>query len=400
MTLSAVGRAAAGLILASILLAFDATGSRIYAQAEGRIEGQVVNGTAGAPAPSGIPITVHVLQDRTKVGEHVVSTDPAGRFQIEGLPVGTGQLYFPIVEYGGASYFPERPIVVDGPAPQAVQIRVFEPVQSDEAIGFDRANMLVTSAAPGALSMMEMGAVVNGSDRTYVGHRSEDGPAATLRFALPQGATQVTPQAGLPATGLVGTPDGFFSTFPVLPGRHELALSYQVPFEATSFEMTKRLEHPAASFTLYVPAAGPSVVSPQLQAGGTSELGGQRYQIYQAHGLAAGSEIVIRFSGLPATPKARSQQLGLIVVGSSAAMLGAAALIALRRRTSTPTLAPARPEHEPGLEAHERVELLRALAELDERFGVGGIDEDEYRRQRERGKARLVALLEPPLGSR
>ena len=397
---SAVGRAAAGLIVAGILVAFDATASRIYAQAEGRIDGQVVNGTAGAPAPSGIPVTVHVLRDRAKIGEHVVSTDQAGRFQIDGLLVGTEQLYFPIVEYGGASYFPERPIVVDSARPQAVQIRVFEPVQSDEVIVFDRANMLVVNVAPGALSMMEMGAVVNGSDRTYVGTRSDDGPSATLRFTLPQGATQVAPQAGLPATGLVGTPDGFYSTSPVLPGRQELALSYQVPFEATSFEMTKRLEHPAASFTLYVPVAGPSVVSPQLQAGGTSELGGQRYQIYQAQALPAGAEIAVRFSGLPATPKARSQQLGLIVVGSSAGMLGAAALIALRRRTSSRTPAPGPREHEPEVEACERLELLRALAELDERFAVGAIDEDQYRRQRERGKARLVALLDPHLGAR
>jgi hypothetical protein len=42
----------------------------------------------------------------------------------------------------------------------------------------------------------------------------------------------------------------------------------------------------------------------------------------------------------------------------------------------------------------ERVELVRSLAELDERYSAGAIDEATYRAEREQGKARLVALLQ------
>jgi hypothetical protein len=42
--------------------------------------------------------------------------------------------------------------------------------------------------------------------------------------------------------------------------------------------------------------------------------------------------------------------------------------------------------------AAERRELVRAVAELDERFATGALDETTYREQREQQKARLVAL--------
>jgi hypothetical protein len=94
------------------------------AQAAGRIEGQLVNGTAGAPPPGGLNVTVHIFKDRAKVGERAVAADGSGRFVIDGLETAAGYLYFPIVEYGGASYFPDRPVALDGAPSKPVEIRV------------------------------------------------------------------------------------------------------------------------------------------------------------------------------------------------------------------------------------------------------------------------------------
>ena len=387
--------APSGFLLALVVVALIGIPGSVHAQGEGRIDGQLINGTRGAGPPSGVTVTVHVLRDRAKIGEQLVQTDDGGGFHLEGLSTGPGAVYFPIVEYGGAAYFPERPIVLDQAPEQRVEIRVFEPTNLDDAIAFDRANMLITAVNPGALTVLEMGAVVNGADRTYVGTAAGDGPPATLRFALPRGASEVTPQAGLPPAALVGTADGFFSTNPILPGRHELALSYQVPFEGSTLDIAKRLEYPTAAFNLYVPATAVSVVSPQLTAAGTSEMGGQRYQVYGAQGLPGGSQIALRFSGLPASAGARAQQLGFAVLGFGVVGLGGAALFALRRRSAEPTLEAVAAAREAG---SPRLELLRALAELDERFTAGEVDEQRYRVERQEGKARLVAMLKgaPP----
>jgi hypothetical protein len=44
----------------------------------------------------------------------------------------------------------------------------------------------------------------------------------------------------------------------------------------------------------------------------------------------------------------------------------------------------------------ERQALVRAVAELDERFAAGALDEASYRAERNEQKARLVALARTP----
>jgi hypothetical protein len=385
----AVGALIAALAAALVLVAPP----RALAQAGGRIEGQLVNGTAGASPPGALPVTVHIFKDRSRVGERTVQTDPSGHFVLDGLEAAAGYVYFPIVEYGGASYFPDRPVALDGADSKSVEIRVFEPTQTPDAIAFDRTNLLVLNTSPTALLVMEMGAVVNRSDRTYVGAAGEDGRPTTLRFSLPRGATQVAPQAGLPPDDLVPTPDGFQTANPVVPGRQELAFSYQLPYSSSTLDLAKRLEYPTGTFNLYLPDTGLTAVSPHLTYQGTSELGGQRYQLYSAQGLPAGAAIAIRLGGLPAPDIPRPQQLGLIVLGASAALLGGATAVAIRRRRrANAALAPAHAPVASGGDL-ERVDLVRSLAELDERYSAGAIDEATYRAEREQGKARLVALL-------
>ncbi|HYU17461.1 MAG TPA: SHOCT domain-containing protein [Chloroflexota bacterium] len=386
-------RATALAIVVLLVAAFDP--AAVGAEGGGRIDGQVINGTAGAPSPASLRVTVHIFQDRSKIGEQVVETDGAGHFMLLGLDIGSGKLYFPVVEYGGASYFPERPIVLDDATAKSVEIRIFEPSSSDDAIAFDRANLLVLGVTPTALSVMQMGAVVNRSDRTYVGGSGAD-PASrepTLRFPLPSGAAQVTPQAGLSPGELTSTADGFASTGPVLPGRHELAFSYQIPIDGPTLDITAPQAYPTGAFNLYLPATGLSASSPQLRFQGTSELGGQRYQLYSAEELPRGAQVSIRLSGLPAAFRPRPQQLSLVVLGASSVVLACGALVALRRRPPRVAAVGAGDLTSGPLDP-ERLTLVRALAELDERYAAGEIDESQYREQRQRDKARLVALLQ------
>ncbi len=363
----------------------SASGAR--AEGIGTIEGRVVNGSEGSGAPVDMPVTIHVFRDRAKVGERIVRTAADGSFVVAGLDVGPEYVYFPVVDYGSASYAPERPITLDDASQKSVEVRIFEPTSSDDGIHLDRSNLLVLRVQPTALTIMEMSAVMNRFDRTYVGAGD-----STLRFALPKGAVNVTPMAGLSPDHLSATNDGFVTTTPILPGRHELAFSYELPFDAATLQIAKRQEHPTATFNLYLPDTGLTAVSPQLRFQGTSEFGGQRYQLYSAQGLGRGELISLRLEGLPAPWGPR--QLGLIVLGSSAAVLAGAVLIAIRRRLSVPT-APLVASHVSAEAPNdERLRLVRAIAELDERYTAGQVDGHRYRAERERDKAHLVTLID------
>src|SRR5687767_8226562 len=107
--------AAAGLrivLLLALLIVSWASPQEAIAQETGVLEGVVINGTAGAAPPADVEVVLHVLQNRAKTGEHRVRTDASGRFRVDGLATGPSLLYFPIVQYAGVAYFPDRPIVL------------------------------------------------------------------------------------------------------------------------------------------------------------------------------------------------------------------------------------------------------------------------------------------------
>jgi hypothetical protein len=385
-------RLSAARIVAAIVVALLVTGTAARAAGNGVIDGTVVNGTAGGAAPVDLKVTIHSVRDRTQLDKQEVSTDGAGRFHVEGLETGANIVYLPIVEYAGVPYFPDRPVVLDGSGSAQVTIQVYETSPTPTDLTFDRANMLIMNVSPSALTVMEMGAVVNGSDRTFDADARVTGSDRTLRFNLPAGAIQVTPQTGLAPDGLESTPDGFATTDPVRPGRREIAYSYQLPYDSSTLDLTRSFTLPVGTFTLYLPDQGIDVIGPGLALQGTADLGGRTYRQYAVQNLRAGDELRFRLTNLPAPLLARPRDLGLAVATIGGLALAALLIVAIRRRTSDSAATVPTAEGAGSRDA-ERAELVRSLAELDERFAAGGVDEAEYRARREAEKARLLTLV-------
>lgn len=381
--------AASLLIASSLFLTAGRPESPTLAAATGRIDGVVVNGTNGHGPPQGVQVTTHVFRDRTKIHERTATTDSGGRFTVEALETTTDFAYFPIVEYGGASYYPERPLTFDEVAERSVQIKVFEPTTSDAGIAYDRVNMLILGVDGAAMTIMEMGAIVNSADRTLVGEPSGGATGTTLRFWLPSGAMQVSAQAGISPGSLISTPDGFATTDPVTPGRRELAFSYQLPLTGPALDLTRRQVYPAAQLNVYAPDNGIVVTSPRLTLQGNSDLGGQRYQMYSTQSLEAGSLVALRLTGLPARPRLGFLQIGLAVVGATTALFAAALLVFVRRREKA-TNAPGRVDVSTDARFSD---LVAAIARLDARYDGGELASEPYLEERARRKSELVEQL-------
>ena len=358
----------------------------------GVIDGQVKNGTTGVSVPTGLEVVLHVVAAEDRVDRVRSTTDAEGRFRFEGLDTAAGLRYLPAIEYGGALYFP-RPITLDTQPQQSVEITIYEPTTSDRWIAYERANVLVQGLGPNRLDLMEMGSLANVGDRTYVGADAPPGVSRpTLRFSVPPGALDLAPQVGFAPNDISMLPDGFTIGSPVVPGRHQLAFGYSLTFDGDRLELTKRLDSPTRTFNLYLPDLGIDVQSPQLKPQGPAELGGQRYLVYTAQGLPGGTQLKIRLAGLPAGD-AGTQPLVWSLLGLGCVVLGIGVFAVYRRRLAAAT----RPAARPGTPAgepldQERLRLLVALAQLDERYELGELYHTDYEAQREQGKRRLVAL--------
>lgn len=380
-----------GVVLVTLVLL--AANAPARAQAPATLEVQLRNGTAGGPVPTEARVFLLAFRGGARVAEREGKVDPSGTVRFENLDPAPDLTYALGVQYRGVPYVhPAALSFKEGPPPP-LQLTVYETTTDPAALRFERANVLVLADPLDAVEVLEMGVVTNAGDRTVVA--SSERPY-TLRYGLPRGATELTPQRGFSAADLVSLPDGFGVARPIVPGRTEYALAYRLPRSGDSAPLGRTLYHPVETFSAYVPdrgQGGPQLASPQLAPRGRTELGGAPYLVYGAEQLPAGSQLVITASGL-ATDIRRvgadpAVYLGL---GVFAALLGGALLLARRRAGAPAPPAAAGPtDGEPPRD--ERLALLLRLADLDDRYAAGAIPEEEYRAARSREKARLKALL-------
>jgi hypothetical protein len=311
------------------------------ASENGIVEGLVTNGSQNGSSVAGSSVVLNALDESDKLERRESTVGSDGRYRFEGLPTSAGLHYLPVVEFQGAAYFPQ-PVSLDQEPRQQADITVYDATASDQWVAFERTNLLVRAVAPNRLELMEMGALANVGDRTFVGSEPAAGSGrVTLRFELPRGAVDVAPQAGFAPNDFQTGPDGVTIGGPIVPGRHQLALSYGLPFQGPTLTLTKRLTYPALGFNLYLPDVGVQLESPQLTARGPAELGGQRYLLYSAQNLPRGSELQIQLSGLPIAARSLTEQLLWPLVGVVGLALAAALALGYRRAAGRRAAAPA-----------------------------------------------------------
>jgi hypothetical protein len=236
-----------------------------------------------------------------------------------------------------------------------------------------------------------MGSLVNNSDRTFVTANPQDQALArALKFALPSGALGVHMQTGFSDKDMIPGVGGVQVTSPVLPGRHEFALSFQLPYAGSNADLSMQMPYPTATYSVYLPDTGLKLDASGLASGGQAQLGGQAYALYTATNLPKSVVIGSQLSGLGSTGTIAPNQLALISLGVVMLVLGGGVFLFGRRLRPASAVAVARPAVDT---EQERLELVVRLAALDERFAAGDIGQVEYGAERDRGKQRLRALL-------
>ena len=128
-----------------------------------------------------------------------------------------------------------------------------------------------------------------------------------------------------------------------------------------------------------------------LQDQGVQDIQGSAFRTYNASGLAAGDTVSFQLSGNAAGAASGANLLTASNPTSLGIGLGALALVLLgagywyyrRARADETQTETASPE-----------ELLQAIADLDDHFEAGEIDEGRYNRERAKLKAKLIQLME------
>jgi hypothetical protein len=179
---------------------------------------------------------------------------------------------------------------------------------------------------------------------------------------LPGGALGINMQSGFSNQDLTSGVGGVQVTSPVPPGRHEFALSFQLPQTGSSPDLTLQLPYPTATYSVYLPETDARLNSSGLGDGGSVVLGDQSYKVYRASNLARASIVSAELSGLSPEPGVGPSQLAVLSLAVVLFVLGGGAvLFILRTRRRAPQIRQVRPDL-----VEERLDLVARIATLDE----------------------------------
>ena len=364
---------------------------------DGGVTGQVINKTAGG-GPTGGSSVILVLfgrKEQAPLGQKTAQTDADGHYAFTGLDRDPNVVYLTVARYQNVNYPAEQPFQLqDQPTAQA-DIPVYESTTADDGIQLESLNLLVMGADQGVVQCMEMGALVNNTDRTFVTANPQDQQLArAIKFALPSGALGVQMQTGFTDQDVIPGVGGIQVTSPIPPGRHQFAMSFQLPYNGSSVDVSLQIPYQTGAFSVYVPDNGMRLDGSPLRAGGATQLGGQSYTLYSAANLPRATLVGGQLSGLGSVGGLPATQLAMISLGVVLFVIGGGVLLfGTRGARARQEKAPRAATHVDVDTEEERLELVVRLAALDERFVAGEINRRDYDFERERGKQRLRELI-------
>ena len=379
--------------IAALALAFSLV-LPAAAEPPGALEGRVVNATKGGILPAALEVTLRSSNPEAGPDQRTTA-DREGRFRFAGLTAAAPVSYTVSASYSGVEY--KSPGVAFGPGEELKQVDlpVYETTEDGSGIQTDLAHIVI-EMDPGAQTLVvsEFQVLSNGGDRTYLGPPSSGPETRTsARFPLPQDAVHLQPLANLGGGDLAALPQGpgFADTAPFLPGKREAAFSYMLDYMDQNYTFLKPLAYPTSRINVLVSDIGAQIGAPGLANQRTLDIEGKKFLLLSGEGLKQGQTLEVQLTGLPLAQgeaKGAADNLKLAAVGLPVVALGLALVFFLMRSR--------RPQMQPAPVAvaidDEKVQLIQALAELDDTYEAGRIAEPEYQRLRAQKKHRLAEL--------
>jgi hypothetical protein len=361
---------------------------------KGTIIGTLTNGTAGATVPANQEVTLRVFDNFQEQTPVTATVKPDGTFEFSGLDFPTGRAFIVTARYNDVLYTSEVAETLPDTFSYELPVTLYESTTDAAGLAIDRLHLVFDFQA-GVVQVGELISISNSGDKTLISATS-NGP--TLSLALPTGYTELTFQDGALGDRYQQTTDGFADTLPIAPGPNarQILLSYKLPYTDT-LAFSQPLPYPVAAINVLVPEVGVTANSAALTDEGVNSLqSGSAFHTYTLANLPANTTLAFNLSGQPtlattsttpanSAPASAINWRNILIGVLSLALVGSIGAYWWVGRNEAQEPLP-----------DQQSQLLSALAQLDDNFAAGKIDEAKYRAKREKLKAELKELLQKP----
>lgn len=357
----------------------------------GFITGKVTN-ASGGKAPAGLEVFLHGFDEMQIAITQTAQLDEDGGFLFENVQFIPNRAYVSTVEFDGLTYGSNIVAIEGNEESIQLPIEIFESTTDPSELVIERMHLFLEPVEENVLRVIELLIVSNLGSKTV---RPESESQPSLVFPLPEGATNLEFQDGELGGRFTQTADGFGDLSAVRPGMnsHQILVSFEIPVKNKTV-ITQPVRQSANAVVVLVPDAGLQVKSDQLQDGGTRDVEGLIYRMYNGGELAAGDQlemVVTKQSSNPLPTISSSSAMGIgLGLGVLAVTLILAGAWLYYRNKNQPVISE---EDKPASDPSDTQEsVMDAILALDDLYKDGQIPEEPYRKRRQELKDRLREL--------
>lgn len=383
----------------------------------GIISGLLTNGTTGEILPETEVSLRAFTPDFQETLTLTTTTGTDGSFRFDVADVPPDWVYITGASFGGLNFSSGADQMAREAASLDLPITVFDKTTDPAGINIAQLH-LVMEFTEDMVQVSELYVINNAQESVYVG-ATGDPTQGVIEVAVPEGAQSLeflrsfgTMDSFLPANDFVATERGWADPLPVRPGEgaQTMLVRYLLPYES-GMTIAHPIFYQTATSTIILPDVGVSVVNtPWVEQEPQSFGQSQTFRNYVGPSVPAGETITMELEGRPeivstsdGAAVANRDQTTELLIGGGALLLAAVGGIFLWRFWQHRAAA----EEEEGEEWEEEApavaeaaaadtaqtdELIRAIAELDDAFESGALDEALYQSRRAELKQQLAAL--------
>ncbi len=312
----------------------------IHAQTtNGRIEGQIANGTKDAKSGSAQNLAVRLFgvdANATRPISATTQADATGKFTFSNLDTTPTTKYLLATNYGGVDYISDALAFDANQTRLPATVTIYETTTNASVVQVMQTH-LIFDVRTRAFNVTQIVIAQNTSDRTLVVGSNR----ATLLLPILPGAQNVQfNRRDEDETTLRG--DGVMTyTLPFVPGGEQIVYAYALPYTPPTYPFNLKMPFDSARVRLLVADMGGTIQSAQFAPSPPFQApGGQKYLLSLAENVRAGTVLNATFTNLPSSiadttrPANQSEPLVAGLVLGISALLAATLLIypIIRRR--------------------------------------------------------------------
>lgn len=376
------------------------------------IFGALTNGTTGATLGD----TQVLLRGFTPQFEETLTltttTDAGGNFRFDVSDVPPDLVFIAGSSFDGLNFSSGANQLSRANPTLELPVTVYDKTSDPAGVNIAQLHVVLQFAEE-RVQVNELYIVGNAANAVFVG-TSGDPAQGVIEVAVPEGAENLMFQRSfgsmdsfLPANDFVPTARGWADPLPLRPGEGALTLlvNYELPY-TSGMSIAHPIFYETATTTIILPDAGVEVTNTPWVAQPTQTLGDQgTFLNYSGPGVPVDETIRIVLEGRPSVVTdatgavvVNRNQTTELLIGGGALLLAAVGGIFLwrgwqrRAAADEEEWADETVVDEAVPPSADSDALLRAIADLDDAYEAGNVEEASYQAQRAELKRRLAAL--------